>query len=196
MQSAARVVALAFLAALAGCESMSNPAQQTPDPGNRTAAVESVPGQYIVVLQDNVADPATVARDLVSSAGGSLLHVYTSAIKGFAAQLSAPAAAALEGNPLVAYVEADQVVRADVTQAMDANGDPWGLDRIDQHALALSGTYTYTSTGAGVDVRRHCRRRLGQRKPSQSGRGQHVAGRRCFEFAEPGGDQSLELRGV
>ena len=150
MQSAARVVALAFLATLAGCESMSNPAQQTPDPGNRTAAVESVPGQYIVVLRDNVADPATVARDLVNAAGGSLLRVYTSAIKGFAAQLSAPAAAALEGNPLVASVEADQVMRADVTQAMDANGDPWGLDRIDQGALPLSRTYTYTGTGAGV----------------------------------------------
>src|SRR2546422_6813263 len=41
-------------------------------------------------------------------------------------------------------------MRADVTQAMDANGDPWGLDRIDQGALPLSRTYTYTSTGAGV----------------------------------------------
>jgi len=150
MPSAARIVALAFLAGLAGCEGLSNPAQQTPDTGNRAAAVDAVPGQYIVVLQDNVADPATVAGDLVNGAGGSLLRVYTSAIKGFAARLSAPAAAALQSNPLVASVEADQMMRADVTQAMDANGDPWGLDRIDQGALPLSRTYTYTSTGAGV----------------------------------------------
>ena len=150
MQSAARIVALALLTALAACETMSNPAQQTPDTSNRTAAVAAVPGQYIVVLRNNVADPATVAKDLVNAAGGSLLRVYTSAIKGFAARLSGPAAATLQGNPLVASVEADQMMRADVTQAMDVNGDPWGLDRIDQGALPLSRTYTYTSTGAGV----------------------------------------------
>ena len=150
MQSAARIVALALLTAFAACETMSNPAQQTPDVSNRTAAVQTVSGQYIVVLQSNVANPATVARDLVNAAGGSLLRVYTSAIKGFAARLSAPAAATLQGNPLVASVEPDQVMRADVTQAMDVNGDPWGLDRIDQGALPLSRTYTYTSTGAGV----------------------------------------------
>src|SRR2546421_576535 len=150
MQSAARIVALAFLSALAGCEAMSNPAQQTPDTGSRTAAAEAVPGQYIVVLQDNVANPATVARDLVNASGGSLLRVYSSALKGFAARLSAAAATALGSNPLVASVEPDQVMRADVTQSMDANGDPWGLDRIDQGALPLSRTYTYTSTGAGV----------------------------------------------
>jgi len=150
MQSAARIVALAFLSALAGCEAMSNPAQQTPDTGSRTAAAEAVPGQYIVVLQDNVANPATVARDLVNASGGSLLRVYSSALKGFVARLSAAAATALGSNPLVASVEPDQVMRADVTQSMDANGDPWGLDRIDQGALPLSRTYTYTSTGAGV----------------------------------------------
>jgi len=150
MQSAARIVALALLTALAACETMSNPAQQTPDTGVRSATAQTVPGQYIVVLQSNVADPATVARDLVNTAGGSLLRVYSSAIKGFAARLSAPAAAALGSNPLVASVEPDQMMRADVTQSMDANGDPWGLDRIDQGALPLSRTYTYTSTGAGV----------------------------------------------
>ena len=150
MQSAARIVALALLTALAACETMSNPAQQTPDTGIRSATARTVPGQYIVVLQSNVADPATVGRDLVNTAGGSLLRVYSSAIKGFAARLSAPAAAALGSNPLVASVEPDQMMRADVTQSMDANGDPWGLDRIDQGALPLSRTYTYTSTGAGV----------------------------------------------
>ena len=150
MQSAARIVALALLTALAACETLSNPAQQTPETRNGSAAAGAVPGQYIVVLRNNVADPAAVANDLVSAAGGSLLRVYTSALKGFAARLSAPAAAALQSNPLVASVEADQIMRADVTQAMDANGDPWGLDRIDQSALPLSRTYTYTSTGAGV----------------------------------------------
>ncbi len=79
-----------------------------------------------------------------------MLHTYTTAIKGFAARLPAAAVEAVRRNPLVASVEADQIVTTDVTQNMDANGDPWGLDRIDQGALPLSASYTYASTGTGV----------------------------------------------
>lgn len=48
----------------------------------------------------------------------------------------------------VAYVEEDGVMSADTTQ----NNPPWGLDRIDQRDLPLSGTYTYNWTGSGVRV--------------------------------------------
>jgi subtilisin family serine protease len=111
---------------------------------------ERVPGEYIVVFQPSVTKPAALAAQLVRGQGGTLRFTYASALKGFAATLPSAAAAALARNPVVAYVEQDQVYRADVTQSMDANGDPWGLDRVDQQALPLSRTYTYTTMGAGV----------------------------------------------
>ena len=136
------------------CRDVSTPV--SPDAGQSQALARSpagpqtIPGQYIVVFDEAVPDPASLARALVSAHGGSLHHVYLRAIKGFSARLSDAAVAALRRNPLVGYVEVDQVVRTDETQAMDGNGDPWGLDRIDQRAQPLSSAYTYTSTGAGV----------------------------------------------
>jgi subtilisin family serine protease len=45
-------------------------------------------------------------------------------------------------------VEADQEMSINETQT----GATWGLDRIDQSSRPLSSTYSYTSTGAGVDA--------------------------------------------
>ena len=107
-----------------------------------------IPGQYIIVFKDEVKDVPGLAKGLNTAHGGSLRHVYTNALKGFAARLPEKAAAALARNPHVSFVEQDQLVRASSTQQMPT-GQPWGLDRIDQRS-GLSLSYSYSHTGAGV----------------------------------------------
>src|SRR5437867_240473 len=148
--------ALVAACLVAACQDGSNPLQPGSSPSQdlslNATSLHAVPGRYIVVFQRGVANPAALARTLVTASGGSLQHTYASVLKGFAARLSDAAVAALRRNPHVASVEPDQVVHTDATQQMDASGDPWGLDRIDQRALPLDQTYTYISTGAGVHV--------------------------------------------
>jgi subtilisin family serine protease len=54
----------------------------------------------------------------------------------------------LAADPRVASIEQDSKVTINETQP-DAT---WGIDRIDQRDLPLSGTYTYNTTASGVNV--------------------------------------------
>lgn len=104
------------------------------------ASGKPIAGQYIVVLNSGN------ARGVAALAGVGPRYVYGAALNGFAATLNAGQVEALRHNPNVAYIEPDQEVRADSTEA----GATWGLDRIDQRALPLTSTFNYTETGSGV----------------------------------------------
>jgi subtilisin family serine protease len=101
---------------------------------------------YIVVLKDSVDNVNAVVDDQSRKSGARAKTVFRHALKGYAATLTDAQVTAVRADSRVAYVEPDVEMRAFTTQT----GATWGLDRIDQRNLPLSGTFTYTNTGAGV----------------------------------------------
>ncbi|WP_212744155.1 S8 family peptidase [Ramlibacter sp. 2FC] len=104
-----------------------------------------------MVFKASVANPAAEAASLMQGRGGQLHHVYSRAIKGFAASLPEAALQAIRNNPNVDYVEQDQTVALKQVSSPQ-NQATWGLDRIDQADRPLDTQYQFKSTGAGVNA--------------------------------------------
>ncbi len=105
-------------------------------------------GQYIVEFTNDVSDPEALSKKIEKDHGGELKKIYSKSIKGFSGKLSDSAVEKLRANPQVKLIEQDQTMQVVATQT----GTSWGIDRVDQPALPLSGSYNYTSTGQGVNV--------------------------------------------
>ncbi|UWZ40702.1 S8 family peptidase [Dactylosporangium roseum] len=142
MKNTARraVTGLVFTPAAAAAAAFSFAAAGSAAPAEGVVQGAGVAGalhdRYIVVLKDG----SSVSSDaLAGKVGGKVRARYDNAVRGFSGQMSATAARRLAADPAVAYVEQDRVVSVEATQA----NATWGLDRIDQQALPLNGSYTY-----------------------------------------------------
>lgn len=116
---------------------------------------DAIPGRYIVVLDVDAAGKngdlfaaASSASQLTSAYGGMTQTIYAYALNGFSAEMSEDQALKMSSDPRVKFVEEDSVMEATATQT----NPPWGLDRIGQRDLPLNRSYSYTTTGAGVNV--------------------------------------------
>jgi subtilisin family serine protease len=142
MSKAARWVACATAAV--ALVAFAAPASARPAAGSEQTTT------YIVTLRPganlHVASEATSQLSASGAAAVTPSRVYTNALQGYAAPMTAAQAAAVAADPQVASVEPDGIV----TVAATEQSAPWGLDRIDQRDLPLSTTYTYGVTGAGV----------------------------------------------
>ncbi len=118
--------------------------------GSNAIARETSKANYIVVLKDEI-DWETIefeTEKLEKYLSSKRKKIFKHAVKGFSIQLNADDLLQIRKDPHVKYVELDQKMKVSYTQY----SAPWGLDRIDQQTIPLSGSYTYETTGSTVDA--------------------------------------------
>jgi subtilisin family serine protease len=151
-------VTLSTAGVLSSCADRSptgsnNPPPQTwIDPVAPSEPPPPEPASWIVTFNDQTQDPVDEATRIISETGGSLIATYRHAISGFVAEIPDAAIADLRSRPNVASVEPDGVVSAIAFDMVTESAGAWGLDRIDQRDLGLSGTYNFNTDGSGVTV--------------------------------------------
>ncbi|HYH08410.1 MAG TPA: S8 family serine peptidase [Thermoanaerobaculia bacterium] len=133
------------------------------------AGEDRVPGEYLVVLEDELPEPipAVVAK-LAAAHDVRVEMIWTHALKGFFARMTDAQALKLSRHPFVRYVEENApwyFSGEHATYVDPASCDPlsgscpsvvdnrlWHLDRADQNSPLPTNRYAYNTDGSGVTV--------------------------------------------
>ena len=135
-----------FAAAFAGVSPGTAASTTATAASSATESTAAAPARYIVRYSAGT-DVSTAVRNLRSK-DIAVGRTFAKAIRGAVVTATPRQAAELKRSAGVAAVEPD----ARVTTADTQQSATWGLDRVDQRALPLSGTYTPASSGAGVSA--------------------------------------------
>ena len=103
----------------------ASPNEEFVEDASSLGAGDPVPGNYIIVLEDEVDDPASVADDLSGELGLDPSNVYDEAVEGFAAEVPSSELPDLRDDPRVEAVVKDRVIEA-ADQSV-----PTGIRRVD-----------------------------------------------------------------
>jgi len=165
---------LALVLAFTGCDSSSPlSSSEIQEPDSKVADFDmgskAIPGQYIVVLNDDdgslaksEANVRSIATSLLGKSG-TLHSTYATALTGFSASgLSEQEARALESKSIVDFVEQDQMIAlgppCHVTGTCDGGGGggsgqttPWGVTRVGGPTSGVSGTAWVIDSGIDLD---------------------------------------------
>jgi len=158
------------------------------------AVLEEIKNSYIIIFKENVPanEVAMQAHSMASAHGASMRHVYTKAVRGFSAHMSAQAAMRLADHNRVAYVEKDGLVSM-IGKPVNTNAKPgpapqstpWGISRVGGPVDGTGLTAWIIDSGIdldhsdlNVDVARSANFvARGRNSPDDgNGHGTHVAG--------------------
>ncbi len=160
MKALCLAVVVVFLCACSGlepvdCAGVLAATGATAEPLDGVVGVASAtPQRYVVVLKQGGSGARITGEQPITSFAGSFTtsNLRTFPRLGmFAAEMDAATAAAIAGDPQVAYVQQDgtkSITPLAGTEAVES----WGLDRIDQRQRPLDGLYQPGATGSGVHV--------------------------------------------
>lgn len=157
----------------------------------RNSSEDRIPGQYIVVFKDSVADPEAETQDMIKKHRAGHLQTYRNVLKGFAATMSDAEADAIKKDPRVQFVSEDRVVGISRSSSSrikpsPVQKTPTGVNRIGAAGLLNKGAdvniaiidtgidLTHPDLAANIAGGKNCS--SGISYADGNGHGTHVAG--------------------